>query len=669
MGFKFNPIGMPFDVVDGTGSDWTLTGNAGTTAGTNFLGTTDAIDLVFKANNAEVGRFVSGGGMRIANLTSGSALFAGTSGLVSEDTTNFLWDNTVKKLTVSTSILAAVSTGTTVILNGNPFVTGLTSWTFVSGWSYSAAGALHASGNTNTLSQSFSTTSGRVYRVQYTLGTGTSGTLTCVASTAFSSTTVSSSATSGTKTGYFYADDITSTITFTPGSTQTRLITAVKVELMTMATSPISFNYFVDVRSYSNQSFYIGIETGQNCTTGASNNTIIGQQAFRRNVTGNSNTGFGFGVLDSTVTGGNSNTAFGNTALFSNTTGTFNCAFGNTALYSNTTSTKCIAFGDQALYANTTGNFNIAIGSESLRSVTTGTSNTALGYLAGRALTTGQNNLIIGSSAGASLLAGTGNTFIGNAADNGSDVSNQINIGNTLYGDSFTKVIGIDEISPQAKLHITGTTEQQRVAYDASNYYSTTVGSTGGITFDAVGSGAAFTLSDAVTVDAALTVKAGLSSDTAKTGGVMSVNTTTVGNVGVGEDDLMTYSVPASTLGTNGDYVDFEGSGTIASSVNAKRIRAYFGAALIFDTGATGIPISAAIDWTIWGKVVRTGATTQKCMVSLNTNNATLATYADYTTATETLSGAVTLKLTAEAVSDNDVAQEIMTVEWKPSNA
>lgn len=44
-----------------TGSNWLLTGNAGTTAGTNFLGTTDAQDVVIKANNAEGLRVLSGG--------------------------------------------------------------------------------------------------------------------------------------------------------------------------------------------------------------------------------------------------------------------------------------------------------------------------------------------------------------------------------------------------------------------------------------------------------------------------------------------------------------------------------------------------------------------------------------------------------------------------------
>lgn len=42
------------------GRDWSLDGNAGTTAGTNFLGTTDNVDLVFKVNNIQSGRISSG---------------------------------------------------------------------------------------------------------------------------------------------------------------------------------------------------------------------------------------------------------------------------------------------------------------------------------------------------------------------------------------------------------------------------------------------------------------------------------------------------------------------------------------------------------------------------------------------------------------------------------
>jgi len=45
----------------GVGSGWVLTGNALTTPGTNFIGTTDAQDLVFKTNNTEQLRIKSNG--------------------------------------------------------------------------------------------------------------------------------------------------------------------------------------------------------------------------------------------------------------------------------------------------------------------------------------------------------------------------------------------------------------------------------------------------------------------------------------------------------------------------------------------------------------------------------------------------------------------------------
>jgi len=54
-------------------SGWGLTGNSGTTAGTNFIGTTDATDLVLKANSVEHGRFVSGGGFKITGAGSSSS--------------------------------------------------------------------------------------------------------------------------------------------------------------------------------------------------------------------------------------------------------------------------------------------------------------------------------------------------------------------------------------------------------------------------------------------------------------------------------------------------------------------------------------------------------------------------------------------------------------------
>jgi len=71
---------------------WGITGNSGTTAGTNFLGTTDNIDLIFKRNS------VSSGRIGVTNTSFGvSALNSSTTGL----------DNTA----VGVSALAANTTG------------------------------------------------------------------------------------------------------------------------------------------------------------------------------------------------------------------------------------------------------------------------------------------------------------------------------------------------------------------------------------------------------------------------------------------------------------------------------------------------------------------------------------------------------------------------------
>src|ERR1035437_1970451 len=48
---------------------WLLSGNAGTAAGTNFIGTTDAQDLVFKTNNTEWMRILSSGYVGIQTTT------------------------------------------------------------------------------------------------------------------------------------------------------------------------------------------------------------------------------------------------------------------------------------------------------------------------------------------------------------------------------------------------------------------------------------------------------------------------------------------------------------------------------------------------------------------------------------------------------------------------
>jgi hypothetical protein len=59
-GSSANPTDVSIDTFFNT-YGWSILGNSGTTAGTNFIGTTDNVDLVFKVNNLESGRIGTNG--------------------------------------------------------------------------------------------------------------------------------------------------------------------------------------------------------------------------------------------------------------------------------------------------------------------------------------------------------------------------------------------------------------------------------------------------------------------------------------------------------------------------------------------------------------------------------------------------------------------------------
>lgn len=65
------------DLLSASTTSWMLTGNAGTVAGTNFIGTTDAVDFVMKTNNTEKARISSAGvfSLGLASTNNGSILF------------------------------------------------------------------------------------------------------------------------------------------------------------------------------------------------------------------------------------------------------------------------------------------------------------------------------------------------------------------------------------------------------------------------------------------------------------------------------------------------------------------------------------------------------------------------------------------------------------------
>lgn len=139
--------------------------------------------------------------------------------------------------------------------------------------------------------------------------------------------------------------------------------------------------------------------------------------------------------------------------------------------------------------------------------------------------------------------------------------------------------------------------------------------------------------------------------------GVLDVNTTTVGNVGAGEDVLWTYTMPADTLSVDEQGILIRVAGSSTVNGNNKRIKLYFGDDLIVDPGINNLTLT----WSMDCQVIRVNGTTLKsnCQVVTIGSGQTHTVLDDIT---ETLSGAVVIQLTGEAVADNDIIKESATV-------
>jgi len=139
-----------------------------------------------------------------------------------------------------------------------------------------------------------------------------------------------------------------------------------------------------------------GISVGKGAGTGI-DNTVVGEQAFILNTTGNTNTAIGKSALKNNTTGywntaiGTQSQEFGDTArgnisvgrgtLQNNLIGNFNTALGYKALFSNLAD-KNTAIGPETMFTNTTGTFNTVVGQEALRASIAGSYNSILGNFA-----------------------------------------------------------------------------------------------------------------------------------------------------------------------------------------------------------------------------------------------------------------------------------------------
>lgn len=148
-------------------------------------------------------------------------------------------------------------------------------------------------------------------------------------------------------------------------------------------------------------------------------------------------------------------------------------------------------------------------------------------------------------------------------------------------------------------------------------------------------------------------------------GGSIYGDTTDVGNVGAGEDDLISRSAAASILRATGRRMAIFAAGTAANNANAKTLKFYVGASAI---ATLVLPTSTPLNWRVRATVIRTGSSTQDYEVTAQAIDSSDGSIDATTTAIGTLAltetSAITVKTTGTAVSDNDIVASFQTIDF-----
>ncbi|NOT37863.1 MAG: hypothetical protein HOP11_10840 [Saprospiraceae bacterium] len=160
----------------------------------------------------------------------------------------------------------------------------------------------------------------------------------------------------------------------------------------------------------SNDNIAIGNETLLNHLQGEAN-IGIGNYSLHLDTSGYANIGIGHAVLFNNRNG-HGNTSMGDHAMLSNVTGSNNTSIGQNSLRNNTIGNENVAIGFSALENNIKGIYNTSVGSQSLSWMQNGNYNTALGCgsmtsiqnidsstaIGVGAMVTGSNMIVIGNS-------------------------------------------------------------------------------------------------------------------------------------------------------------------------------------------------------------------------------------------------------------------------------
>lgn len=215
-------------------------------------------------------------------------------------------------------------------------------------------------------------------------------------------------------------------------------------------------------------------------TTGGYDNIAIGHGALQDVTSNYGLVAIGSGAGGSLTTGGG-NTAVGYGTLRDDVTGYNNTALGQFAL-DHVTGNENVGVGLGTLQYTTTGAQNTVVGTYALNGNSAGNANTIFGYSAGNNLTSGDANILIGYQAGFNLTSGTGNIIIGSQNAPNATGSNQLDIGDAIYGDLSTGSIKLQNStnSTSAFQILQATTNANLLNVDSTNSNITLLGNNTG---------------------------------------------------------------------------------------------------------------------------------------------------------------------------------------------
>ncbi|NMH28643.1 beta strand repeat-containing protein [Flavobacterium silvaticum] len=411
-------------------TDWAVTGNSGLSGTTNFLGTTDDIDLAFRRNNIAAGKIgTTSTSLGVNALAAGVATNSVAIGTNALRLTTGLDNVAVGNGTLQATTTGIQNTGVgnaALAVNTGSANTAIGNQAMTSNTSASNGTAVGFQALRNNTTASNNTALG--FQALATNTTGSANTAVGFqASTAILGGARNTSIGNAALTGNIAGNENTAVGNNALGRTTGSGNTAMGHEAMFGSASAFTNTTGIGWHALFSNSGSGNTALGYNALQGnataigntavgssslnnntGSNNTALGTSAGFEHGIGDNNTYIGFEAgryssgLNSTI----SNTFLGSQAgLYSS--GSYNTALGSNTLKANAATANNVAIGYNSLTANTSTN-NTAIGYGTLSGNTAGTANVALGYNAGSA-ETGSNKLYIentNANANAALIYG-----------------------------------------------------------------------------------------------------------------------------------------------------------------------------------------------------------------------------------------------------------------------